>query len=1192
MKKSQLLSFRSLAIIVATLLFSLTLNAQGTGGGDPEVPIYANLAAMKAEGDIAGETYGIVQSEFVITHVYGGTALNFYMQDESMALQLTGDFFALGGAPIVGDRYQGATLIYGDDMWYIVDAGTTRNEAATPEVVTLAALNAQKATYASRLIRVEGLTFNQTGEFASGVSYSVTAGAETSNVSFFPGNDIYTTAIPTGTVALTGIYRSTTSAISPRQLSDIEVADVPQPEGFANLAEFWAASAEGTAEGVVASEFVVTFVSRTYVFIEDESMGMVVDPSFFMAARISPVVGDRFQGATISANEWGEMLLTDVGTTSNATPDPLVVTLSQLALAANPEQYLNRLLRVEGVTFNQTGNFTSGTRYSVSLDSTTANVAFFPANDIYGTAVPATPVTLTGIYYAERGIAIYPRELADIVASEVIDPDPDPEYTELLLNAGFEISEEVNFLGTIKTEFEDWTISVAPDKVTAEKTDKVEGMQSLKINAPTQAANSISQEVFDIFNLPTENATYQMRVKYKVLQGVAGGDVKIESFWTHRADGRLDHDNEVLVTDFMTSDDWNEVNITTTCPVGANHFTFQVLVATGAVVLFDDFSFHRLVSTAPEVNVKYTTTHVTADINTDVTYPAIVVEQHNLTLPITVEITGANAEFFTSSVETIAAADGESQIIITYHPTEVGTHKALVNIEPGDKGPSMSSLYQSVSLTAVCTDPAQAPTITLTPDTLEAFSAAVGSTQVQTLVLSSTSCIQPINAVMTHFEGEGFVVNGSLFPQNMDANIEITFSPLFEGEYYSQVTFSTEGAEDVVLTLKGIAKAGEVEPEDWSRVFNFDWDNPQPFLNETFEDVVATSNKTLHIEKWQNVVIAGNRPWWGFIHTESPESSIPLERTAKATSYSYQMPSDGSRAEMWMVTPMLDFKNAESRIFTFRVMGDFMFEGHDTKLSVYLIDSVAGELRPFFGEIEGLNIPTLPDQNGEWNELHVNLEGQDITDAFCIGFKYDGIIGEENAVVYYIDDVSWGRTDLAAITTDSTEVRMVATQSKVAKTTIEVTTSNLAEPVTITCGGANPSNFEVVSLANNNNVVPAEGGAFELRFQSDNLGVHEAYLKLSSRGAADVYIPLSVLCNVNSSTDDIASDAVLCWTKGGEVNVVAEGLVAVEVYDISGRVVATLSATSDTMNFRLPVPGVYVVKATTQSGVAVRKVTI
>lgn len=232
MKKSLFLTVRNFVSIVAAFFFVFNLNAQD------EIGAYDNLAALKAastEEDFP--VLGTLASELVITHTYGDGY--FYIQDESMGLLLDGNFFAYIPSTsgtleyATGDRFSNATVMYvfsgGEEFWMAMDLGARRNDVTVPEIVTLAQLNADKVRYANRLVKVDNVKFNQTGEFAAGTSYSVSDGNLSSNVSFFPGSDVFTTAIPDTEVKLTGIYRATTGAISPRSLSDIEVLSSAVP---------------------------------------------------------------------------------------------------------------------------------------------------------------------------------------------------------------------------------------------------------------------------------------------------------------------------------------------------------------------------------------------------------------------------------------------------------------------------------------------------------------------------------------------------------------------------------------------------------------------------------------------------------------------------------------------------------------------------------------------------------------------------------------------------------------------------------------------------------------------------------------------------------------------------------------------------------------------------------------------------
>lgn len=77
---------------------------------------------------------------------------------------------------------------------------------------------------------------------------------------------------------------------------------------------------------------------------------------------------------------------------------------------------------------------------------------------------------------------------------------------------------------------------------------------------------------------------------------------------------------------------------------------------------------------------------------------------------------------------------------------------------------------------------------------------------------------------------------------------------------------------------------------------------------------------------------------------------------------------------MMLVTPALDFKNSESKMFTFRVRGDYLLDNQTDLLELCYIDLAEGDM--FVAPIEGFNMPNMQDQSGEWQEYHIDLTGQ------------------------------------------------------------------------------------------------------------------------------------------------------------------------------------------------------------------------
>ena len=116
------------------------------------------------------------------------------------------------------------------------------------------------------------------------------------------------------------------------------------------------------------------------------------------------------------------------------------------------------------------------------------------------------------------------------------------------------------------------------------------------------------------------------------------------------------------------------------------------------------------------------------------------------------------------------------------------------------------------------------------------------------------------------------------------------------------------------------------------------------------------------------------------------------------------------------------------------------------------------------------------------------------------------------------------------------------------------------EPIKLALGGANKDKFELSAQ-----LLEPTGGVFNVRF-SGKMGNYEAYVKLSSRGAADKYIFL--FASVTQGVESLVIDADSHLT----------------VTDLSGRHVRTLTgAALDKALDNLP-SGTYIVTVSTEKG--------
>lgn len=316
--------------------------------------------------------------------------------------------------------------------------------------------------------------------------------------------------------------------------------------------------------------------------------------------------------------------------------------------------------------------------------------------------------------------------------------------------------------------------------------------------------------------------------------------------------------------------------------------------------------------------------------------------------------------------------------------------------------------------------------------------------------------------------------------------------------------------------------------------FNLDTTNPSILLDEHFDKV--RHNKPLAELGWTNIIEAGARPWWGYTFKDDKTGKV-IESVAKATAYIYQEPKNDPY-KMWLITPALDFKNAASKYFTFRVMGDLLFEGQPAALELYYLDMADGSV--YKNKVE-MPMPSIADDNGLWSEYHIDLEGQNISDTFFMGFCLTSPSGQESPMTFYIDDVSFGRTNLPTMRTETRSLTLECEQySSVVSAVISVTAENLTEPITISSEGANKSRFKPSVKT-----LPVSGGSFTVEFSPMEAGIHEAYIKIASRGAADLLIPM-VGRSLQASPRILVSENQLnvVLSTGGTLPVSSEPIIA------------------------------------------------
>lgn len=839
------------------------------------------------------------------------------------------------------------------------------------------------------------------------------------------------------------------------------------------------------------------------LFVQDESAAITInDKNNLLSAKQK--TGDKL--SSIMGNlsvSFGSISFTPIREYLSLSSDnPIKPTKTTLAdLKANPAEYESRLIELSEVEFPNretegSGIFKEGVNPKMVQGNITLTDGFalrvLKGSDFIGDNIPEK-ADIIGISTAGTGKLIAPRSKADISAITSVPENP-IETPNLLSNGSFELWENSSPLFGDKPT--DWSV---PGITAKESTIIKEGKYALKITEATQNFNKIEQEIMPSDVKFYADQMYELSFSYYVITSKNGNDVTIKSLWTNTGVA-MEDDAQVLNnnTFFTSVGEWGTKTILTKAPKNADGFIFNVGVAKGVVAIFDNFSFRHIPSTevALYINPKTIATF-SAKVDSSITSTPLEVSGFNLSEDIAIRITGDNPDYFIPSVSSIKHSTGETKgsFTITYNPKAAGRHFANVEISSEGAKTFIIEIVGQASANVV----GDKPIIHISTNILDNFRAEVDKSTTDSLIVNANNLTDYLYIALAGEDKEHFLLSTSMLGKEViDAKFRITYKPRSEGAHTAYVKFYSKNADTVTLTIKGIATVNTdtVTPPTLNRTFNLDTTHPKTLWIENFSNV--GHNTPIPDSIMQNVTPKWERPWWGF--HEKDASDRVIERAAKATAYVYQG-TNVKNCEMWLLTPALDFKNAKSKIFTFRVMGDFMFENHQTKLELFYIEKEGDG--HYQNKVE-MPIPSIPDENGDWREIHVDLTDQNIADVFFFGFRFTGLTGSENSVVYYIDDVSFGRTDLGAISCATKNISLNAEiYTAVESNAIVVEGKNLKEEITVSVLGANASKFKasVEKLG-------SEGGSFKITFSPMDEGLHSAYVKLSSLGAPDLIIPM------------------------------------------------------------------------------------
>ena len=572
--------------------------------------------------------------------------------------------------------------------------------------------------------------------------------------------------------------------------------------------------------------------------------------------------------------------------------------------------------------------------------------------------------------------------------------------------------------------------------------------------------------------------------------------------------------------------------------VGPEVIIDAIRVGTAWTDLFD------VASTEPTMTVTPTVVYdgSAVAIGSSTTFATYDVEYANLENPIDVYLTGANRNQFEVSAETIPAGSGKATITLTYKPQAIGKHTARINFES-----TVSTLNTGFAATGIAWDPENPPMIVAHSEGLTPFTCKAGEQQKQTITVTTSDLPDYGKAAVKGLSNGAFIISTATLLKNGNTQINITFKPLVPGDYEEVIEFSGIKAVTETIRITGTAtENGTTEDREGDRL-PLDDSKPLASYVQNFDGVIK--NKPLSIEGWKNLAQVGNRAWWGYTWADGNSA-------AKVTPYDSKM-EETTPCVMTLVSPALDFKNTPNPVLTFKVMGTLMRDGMADELEVCYIEKDGEGM--YVQPIDGLNIPASPDKNEEWVPYTIDLKGLDLADSFFIGFRFNSSRGAESTTSYYIDDFSWGQTNVPLIRPNIREGSFRATAGKKATSPdIEIEGIALTSDIKISLYGAHKGFFTLSTTT-----LPAAGGKFNLDFLNTEPGEYAVEVDLNSEGA-----PLTaVIVGVQNETATGITDVIVDLSQ------------PVSVYDIQGHALITNKQISSTSELKSAFgEGIYIVK--------------
>lgn len=581
---------------------------------------------------------------------------------------------------------------------------------------------------------------------------------------------------------------------------------------------------------------------------------------------------------------------------------------------------------------------------------------------------------------------------------------------------------------------------------------------------------------------------------------------------------------------------------------------------------------------ALDISVEKLYSEAYAEIGTTYPFARLTVDASNLERAAQIYLSGANRAMFAIDTEEIPAGTATYTVNVTYTPTAVGKHTANLLFDA-----TPTELSQSFALSAVAIDPANPPLVSADASTITEFTAEVGKPVSQTLAVTTANMADYGNARLTKGSG-AFLLNSTSLLKNASTNLTITFSPKAAGTFTDELELSAPGGNTVVIPLKGVATGQGTQPTDpeGDSLDDLNDLNPVTYFVEDME--TAVPNKPFQAEGWLNVANEGTRAWWGMAFKADGSTSTDgvdaVNRAAKVTAYDF-FATDDTPAMMTLISPAVDYKNTTAKFLTFRAMGQSLSdETPIDPLNVWFLERDGQEV--LVGSF-GIEIPTGSDADRTWNEYIVDLDGLDLPDVMWFAFNFQSLRGKNSSVIWYVDDVTWGRQDIPFIRPVEKLHEFAVAPGATYAREFEVTGLNLTGPIGLKMVGSHASAYTLSETE-----LPKEGGKFTVTFASAVEEMHTGFVELTSEGAPKSYIELHGTPDKSLGVGAISldgNDAVRFIVADGTLSTTCASTVAIALHSANGALCGAVEGNA--MGIAHLAPGIYIATATLADGTTV-----